>query len=156
MKLMTDAVFETSLQVTRLVRAEARRSRPAGLSLSEFRALASLNAFPDSTLTELAEYLGLQLPTASKLVDALFRAGNLTRREDDRDRRRSRLALTPSGRERVDLAMSAVREHLRQRLAAMSKEDQQLVLRAMNVLSPFVAPASASSAPLRAAERSTA
>ena len=73
MKVMADAVFETSLLVTRLVRAEARRSRPAGLSLSEFRALACLDVNPDSSLTDLAEYLGLQLPTASKLADGLVR-----------------------------------------------------------------------------------
>jgi DNA-binding MarR family transcriptional regulator len=151
---MTDAVFETSLLVARLVRAEARRSRPAGLSLSEFRALACLNAFPDCTLTELAEYLGLQLPTASKLADALYRAGNLTRREDERDRRRSRLALTPVGAERVEAAMAAVREHLRERLAPMPKEEQQLVLRAMNALERYVGPGATAPMASRAADRS--
>lgn len=138
---MADAVFETSLLVTRLVRAEARQSRPAGLSLSEFRALACLGTYPDCSLTDLAEYLGLQLPTASKLADLLVRRGQITRREDAADRRRNRLALTPPGRAKLDLAMAAVREHLQSRLSGLSSADQQVVVRAMQILGPLVRPA---------------
>lgn len=139
---MTDAVFETSLLVTRLVRAEARRSRPAGLTLSEFRALASLGSAPDSSLTDLAEYLGLKLPTTSKLVDVLVTRGEVSRREDAGDRRRNRLALTASGRAKLDVAMGLVRSHLEERLSGLSSADQELVLHAMEVLGPLVAPAS--------------
>lgn len=148
---MADAVFETSLLVTRLVRAEARRSRPAGLSLSAFRALAYVGSYPDCSLTDLAEYLGLQLPTASKLADLLVRRGEITRREDAADRRRNRMALTPAGRAKLDLAMGAVREHLQQRLSGLSAADQQVVLRAMEVLGPLVSPATSPSDPPHAA-----
>lgn len=148
MKLIADAVLDASLLVTRLVRAEARRSHPAGLSLSEFRALACLDAYRDSTLTELAEYLGVQLPTASKLADGLVRRGEITRREDAEDRRRNRLALTPAGQARLALAMGVVREHLGQRLAGLAAADQEVILRAMQLLEPLVAPgASATSSP---------
>ncbi|MGH7590335.1 MAG: MarR family winged helix-turn-helix transcriptional regulator [Gemmatimonadales bacterium] len=148
---MTDAVFETSLLVTRLVRAEARRSRPAGLTLSEFRALASLGSAPDSSLTDLADYLGLKLPTTSKLVDVLVTRGEVTRREDAGDRRRNRLALTNAGRAKLDAAMGLVRAHLEERLSGLSDADQQLVLHAMEVLGPLMAPvAPTSDAPDRA------
>lgn len=140
---MSDAVLETCLLVSRLIRAEARRNRPAGLTLSEFRALAYLEAYSGATLTELAEYVGLQLPTASKLVEALRKGGNLTRREDPADRRRTLLALTPKGKSRVDEAMRVVRAHLRDRLSGLSAEDQDLVRRAMAILEPLVAPAHA-------------
>ena len=148
---MTDAVFETALLVTRLVRAEARRSRPAGLSLSEFRALACVGTYPDCSLTDLAEYLGLQLPTASKLADLLVRRGEITRREDAADRRRNRMALTPAGRAKLDLAMGAVRQHLQQRLSGLSAADQQVVLRAMQILDPLVRPSASPSDPPHAA-----
>ena len=147
MKVMTDAVFETSLLVTRLVRAEARRSRPAGLSLSEFRALACLDANPDSSLTDLAEYLGLQLPTASKLADGLVRRGEITRRADAGDRRRNRLALTAIGRTKLAQAMATVRTHVGERLSGLSGADQQVVLKAMQILAPLVSPASSTDAP---------
>ncbi|MGB7211709.1 MAG: MarR family winged helix-turn-helix transcriptional regulator [Gemmatimonadales bacterium] len=137
---MTDAVFETALLVTRLVRAEARRSRPAGLTLSEFRALACLGSSPDSTLTDLAEYLGLKLPTTSKLTDVLVTRGEITRREDAGDRRRNRLALTDAGRAKLDVAMGQVRSHLEARLSGLSDADQQLVLHAMQVLGPLMVP----------------
>jgi DNA-binding MarR family transcriptional regulator len=140
---MSDAVLETCLLVSRLIRAEARRNRPAGLTLSEFRALAYLEACSGATLTELAEYVGLRLPTASKLVEALRKGGNLTRREDPADRRRTLLALTPKGKSRVDEAMRVVRAHLRERLSGLSPDEQDLVRRAMALLEPLVAPARA-------------
>ncbi|HEU4763432.1 MAG TPA: MarR family transcriptional regulator [Gemmatimonadales bacterium] len=140
---MSDAVLETCLLVSRLIRAEARRNRPAGLTLSEFRALAYLEAYSGATLTELAEYVGLRLPTASKLVEALRKGGNLTRREDPADRRRTLLALTPKGKSRVDEAMRVVRAHLRERLSGLSPDEQDLVRRAMALLEPLVAPARA-------------
>ncbi|MFI5235893.1 MAG: MarR family winged helix-turn-helix transcriptional regulator [Gemmatimonadales bacterium] len=147
MKALTESVLETSLLVARLIRTEARRSRPAGLSLSEFRALGYLSGYPDSTLTDLADYLGLQLPTASKVVDTLFKSGDLTRREDAVDRRRSRLALTEAGTTRVAIAMETVRTHLGQRLAGMSAADQRVVTRAMEILGPLVGPTPQSDAP---------
>mgnify|MGYP001544840976 CR=1 FL=1 len=145
MKVITDAVFETSLLVTRLVRAEARRSRPAGLSLSEFRALACLGTYPDCSLTDLADYLGLQLPTASKLADVLVKRGEITRREDAVDRRRNRLALTPIGRDKLDLAMGVVRAHLGERLSGLTAAEQQVVLKAMHILQQLMRPAASPS-----------
>ncbi|HEV2291882.1 MAG TPA: MarR family winged helix-turn-helix transcriptional regulator, partial [Gemmatimonadales bacterium] len=98
-----------------------------------------------------ADHLGLQLPTASKLADLLLRRGEITRREDLADRRRNRMALTPAGRAKLDLAMGAVRQHLQQRLSGLSAADQQAVLRAMQILDPLVRPAAASSDPPPAA-----
>ncbi|HEU4570706.1 MAG TPA: MarR family transcriptional regulator [Gemmatimonadales bacterium] len=143
---MGDAVLETCLRVARLVRAEARRHRPAGLSLSEFRALAYLGAYPGATLTELAEYVGLGLPTASKLVETLRRRGDLTRRADPADRRRSVLALTRQGKGRVDAAMRVVRAQMRRRLGGLTAAEARVVRRAMAILEPLMASAAGSAA----------
>src|SRR5262245_27948299 len=47
-------------------------------------------AFEDGlSVTELAERIGLSLPTTSQLVGELSRAGLVVRSEDERDRRRT-------------------------------------------------------------------
>lgn len=65
-------------------------------------------------VTGIAEALGVDQPRASKLVTAAVAAGLVRREADQADGRRSRLALTAAGRERL----AAVRELRRARFGA--------------------------------------
>ena len=85
--------------VMRAIRAELRRHRTADLSLAQFRTLAYLNSHAEVSLSEVAEHIGLSLPTMSKLVDGLLGRGLLTREEDPADRRRVILCLTERARQ---------------------------------------------------------
>jgi DNA-binding MarR family transcriptional regulator len=67
-----------------------------GLTLPQVLFLTRLRQAGGSTASELAERLNMSLPATSQLVDRLFRQGLLTRTEDEGDRRRKRLAATPS------------------------------------------------------------
>src|SRR5581483_3183536 len=87
------AVMDAGLLVSRFVRAELWRQKPAGLSLAQFRGLAYVNAYPDCAPSELADYLMLTRPAVTRLVDELVRRRVLGRRVDAEDRRRQTLAL---------------------------------------------------------------
>jgi DNA-binding MarR family transcriptional regulator len=50
------------------------------------------------SVKELSDRLGLSLPGASRIVDALMRRGWLERREDPDDRRMKRVRITDEGR----------------------------------------------------------
>ena len=134
------AVMETSLLVTRLVRADVRQHRPAKLSVSQFRGLAFLNAHPGASLSEMADYLGLTPPSTSKLVDELVRRKLMTRRTAQRDRRRSVLRLTARGQTSLRSAFDASQATLARLLAALSPAERTAVARAMELLRPVVTP----------------
>jgi DNA-binding MarR family transcriptional regulator len=68
----------------------------AGLTLPQVLFLTRLRQAGESTPSELAERLNISLPAVSQMVDRLFKLGFLTRREDEGDRRRKRLAVTPA------------------------------------------------------------
>jgi DNA-binding MarR family transcriptional regulator len=55
-----------------------------------------------STVGSLAAALGVDQPRASRLVARAIESGLLERRADQRDGRRSLLALTPAGRDKLD------------------------------------------------------
>ena len=62
------------------------------------------------SVKELSDRLGLSLPGASRIVDALMRRGWLERREDPDDRRMKRIGITDAGRvvlERIETARLA-------------------------------------------------
>jgi MarR family transcriptional regulator, organic hydroperoxide resistance regulator len=76
----------------------AEELRGRGVSLPVWRALAALGARPGETVTGLAEACLLQQPTMTKLLDRMVRDGLVTRAPDARDRRVTRVTLTPRGK----------------------------------------------------------
>jgi DNA-binding MarR family transcriptional regulator len=86
------------------------------------------------TIKQIAELLGRSMSVTSRLVDQLVERGLVSRREDERDRRAKRIAITESGRTLITTlerrraeAQVAVIEHL-------SPEEQADVARAMALL----------------------
>ena len=79
----------------------------AGLTLPQVLFLTRLRQAGESTPSELAERLNMSLPAASQMVDRLFKLGFLTRREDEGDRRRKRLAVTPAAERMLDKLIRA-------------------------------------------------
>src|SRR5258705_12979239 len=65
------AVLHAAQLVVRLVRAELQGGHPVNLTLTQIRTLDYLSANPDSSLSAVADYVGLALPSASVLIDGL-------------------------------------------------------------------------------------
>jgi DNA-binding MarR family transcriptional regulator len=69
-----------------------------GLTMPQVRVLFELVESGDRPAGELAEALSVAPPTVTGLTDRLVKQGLVERREDPRDRRVVRLALTEEGR----------------------------------------------------------
>jgi len=67
-------VLETVPLVMRTVRAEMRRRRTADLSVPQFRTLNFLNRQAGASLSQVAEHIGLTLPSMSLLVEGWWSA----------------------------------------------------------------------------------
>src|SRR6476620_5341442 len=80
--------------VMRSIRTQMRRQTSSELSVVQFRSLARASGTGGASVSEIAEHIGLTMPSASKLVDGLVRRGYLLRRSDPADRRRTLLAAT--------------------------------------------------------------
>ncbi len=140
------AVVDAGLAVSRLVRAQLRRTRPHGLTLPQIRALAFVNADPACAPSQLAEYLMLSRPAVTRLLDGLVRRKLVTRHPDPDDRRRLRLSLTSAGRVRLESYFRAARAIVATRLGALSPSDRRAVERAMRLVLPLMAAAPAEGA----------
>ncbi len=127
-------VLDVIPQVMRLIRAELREHRKAELSVTQFRSLAFLGRHSGASLSELAEHIGLALPSMSKLVDGLVERGLVTRQEDPADRRRVVLCVTAMGDESVCAARKATQDYLAGRLALLAPEERATVSSAMAAL----------------------
>ncbi|MBI4306112.1 MAG: MarR family transcriptional regulator [Chloroflexi bacterium] len=106
----------------RRIRKEMRQRTLLGLSVPQFRALNYLGRRPGTSLSELAEFLGLTPPSASKLVQKLVSYKVVARRVGQ-DRRRVRLTLTARGRAALDAARAETRQKLAESLEALSRKE---------------------------------
>lgn len=110
-------IMETVPAVMRFIRTEMRRRRGARISVPQWRTLALLGRAPGSSLSDVAEHLGVSRSTASVLVDRLVRRGLVERQRHPQERRRVRLSLTARGEALLARARAHTRARLVQRLA---------------------------------------
>ena len=78
----------------------------SGLSMTQSKALLELGGLGEATETrqvsDLAEVLGVSVPSMSRAVDGLVKKRLATRVEDSEDRRVQRIAITAKGKQLVD------------------------------------------------------
>ncbi|MCC7360036.1 MAG: MarR family transcriptional regulator [Anaerolineales bacterium] len=127
-------VLDVMPLVMRTVRAEMRRHRAPGLTVPHFRALAFLGNNAGASLSEVAEHVGLQLPSMSTLIDGLVTRGLVSRAPSATDRRRVTLNLTPSGQATLATSRRHSQDKLAARLASLSATEQATIMQAMQAL----------------------
>jgi DNA-binding MarR family transcriptional regulator len=127
-------VLEAVPMVMRVIRTEMRSHRGSDLSVPQFRVLVYLNRQEGASLSDIAEHMGLTLPSMSKMIDHLVARQLVTRRMDPGDRRRVTLASTALGRTAMQSAYKATESRLAARLAALPESERRTILKAMQVL----------------------
>jgi MarR family transcriptional regulator for hemolysin len=119
------------------IRTEMRSGHGSDLTIPQFRTLRFIQYNPDTSLSTLANHLGLTLPSVSKIVDVLVRQDLIGRREAINDRRKITLTLTSKG----DSILNAARINTHTRfvniLRCLSADELKIIHQAMNLLQPL-------------------
>jgi DNA-binding MarR family transcriptional regulator len=130
-------LMDVTPQIVQAIRVEMRRGRGSDLSVPQFRTLRFVQVHADSTLSNLADHLGLTLPSVSKLVDGLVKKGLLIRQEAANDRRYLSLALTPAGESIVNSARAGAQARLVEKLSCLSSDELEVIRKGMELLRPL-------------------
>lgn len=117
----------------RRIRSEMRRQTSEDLSVPFFRALHFLRDHPGASLSELAEAMGLTMPSASKLVQRLV-VKKVIERKVGEDRRRLQLTLTEDGRVALALARLETARRMEESLESLSPQELATVSAALRIL----------------------
>src|SRR4051812_27896856 len=129
-----DGLLETIPLLMRVIRTNVRTTAGAEFSVPQFRALAFLGRNQYAMLSDVAAFLGLTHPAASKLIDGLVDAKLVNRENHATDRRRISLELTSAGHRRYASVLSAAREFLSSAMDQLSDEDRAGVTTSMQTL----------------------
>ena len=104
------------------------------LSMPRLKALFGIACHGSLTIGGLARELGVSLPTASTLVEALVSNGYASRREDVVDRRRTLAELTPAGERLVTRLRAGSSNMLHQSLVRLEEDDLDALVRGLRAL----------------------
>lgn len=121
---------------TRWLRQARLMDDGSTLTSAQYSVLSTLGSHPDLSLTELARLELVSHPTMSRTIGVLIKQGFVLRRGDARDKRSTRLSLSPSGRDAyltVYARRLALIETVLSRLKPETIED---VLQALETLPP--------------------
>jgi DNA-binding MarR family transcriptional regulator len=113
------------------------------LSMSQLRALFLLDSEDaEYAVHELAELIGLSMAATGRALDHLFRAGLVSRREDEVDRRVKRIAITAKGRKAMGGIAAAKRSGLRSFVEGLEDSERESLSLALGpVLARHAGPA---------------
>jgi MarR family transcriptional regulator for hemolysin len=129
-------LMDTAPQIVQAIRVEMRRGRGSDISIPQFRSLAFIQRNPDSSLSDVAEHLGLTLPSVSKLVDGLVKQKLVSRLASTTDRRRLTLALTQAGTAIMNSSRTAAQAELAAKISSLSGAELETICKAMQLLRP--------------------
>ncbi len=133
------AILETVPVIIQAIRVEMRLERMHDLSVPQFRTLAYIARHPGCSLSDVAEFIGLTLPSMSVLINGLVEQGLVLRQTSLIDRRRVTLTLTEAGSEVYQRARQGTIAWLQRLLEPLSEEERQTIVRAMELLKPIFA-----------------
>lgn len=121
-----------------------------GITSAQFAAMRYMKLNPGRSVSDLAEALHTSRPAAANLSDRLVRQGLACRHEDEGDRRRVRLHLTPEGQEAYERVVEGAGGRFAAIAEAMGPEELGLLVRGVDA---FVAAALATGEPLNVCRR---
>ena len=128
-----DTASRLRFVVARLAR-QLRQQTLGDLTLTQWSALASVEAHEPVRIGDLAEREGVSPATATRVVAALEQHGVVARQADAADRRSWRVSLTEEGRSRLAEMRKVRTVRLAQRLSALAPADLEQLIDVLPVL----------------------
>jgi DNA-binding MarR family transcriptional regulator len=120
-------IMDTVPSMIRSIRSDMRKIGATTLSVSQFRTLDFLDRNPGSSLSDLAEHLGITSATASATVERLVQQNYVQREHHPHERRKIVLELTAAGNQHLQQARTQTRRRIAALLDSLTPEQMRQV-----------------------------
>lgn len=130
-RVLAEALRPALLRVSRRLRLEAQK---VGLSAQDALLLGHITKHPGIGVSALADAEKISRPTMSAHIKRLEAEGLVARSDDAADGRRSGLAITPAGLDKLEIIRATRNDWLATRLARLPADDRALLEAATGAL----------------------
>ena len=135
-----ERVLDVVPSLMQFLRQVGQTRRGRGVTVQQFRALAYLRRRPGDSLSDVADYLGLTPPTASRMIDALVKRGLAVREPVPGNRRQVQLRISRAGNRILDAAIDATLDEIERRLRTVSAQRRRRIVDALDDMSQIFEP----------------
>lgn len=108
-----------------------REVEAAGLTIAEWRVLASLTGREQESISTLTHLTLTKQPTLSKIIQRMEQQGLVQRHDTDADRRKTLVSLTAAGREKTQQHVQQAMRHQAEVLKPLSAKEAALLMRVL-------------------------
>ncbi len=131
----TFQLIELIFKIARLMKGEMSfKNALLNLSALQIQTLILLHRNKEATMSEIAEYFHTELPSATILINKLFKQRLVWRYSDREDRRIVRVALTRGGKQGLKQITDQRRKKLEKILSYLSEKDKANFLAILETL----------------------
>lgn len=126
-----DELMSLLLGVMRLMTTHLSREHKkdfSGSSPLHFQVLSYIKNRRDPLMREIAEFLLITPPSATSLVDSMATEGLIKRVPDKRDRRATRLSLTPKGTKFCGRTLKQMTNHAKEMFLCLTEDERQQLI----------------------------
>lgn len=116
------------------LRASMRSNIGDALSVPQFRCLGFIARNPACSVSDVAVFLGVTMPTASAMVDRLVRAAHVVAVTSTADRRRTELRVNAPGKALLDRIRAGARRDMAAELGEADAAELEAVQQALALL----------------------
>jgi DNA-binding MarR family transcriptional regulator len=135
MKNTTFELIEEMFKISRLMKEKMSFTNSLmHLSALQVHALMFLNYNKEATMSDIADYFRIELPSATSLVNKLCDQKLVKRYEDLKDRRLVKIVLTADGKILLEQAIRQRKSKLEKLLSYLSEEEKTGLLNILKTL----------------------
>lgn len=122
---VNESILERMFTISRLIRdGGVFHTQTNQLTLMQFQALIFVSKKQNVTMSDIANYFSITLPTTTTLVDKLIKSELITRESDEKDRRIVRIVLSKKGCDLLKEMKKARNKKLTRILSYLSEEER--------------------------------
>ncbi len=101
------------------------KSQFANLSMLQMQALFFVATNPNSTMSEIAKHFAIELPSATSLINKLYKIKLIERKREKEDRRKIYIVLTKNGVQLLKEAKKIRKQNIEKILSYLSQEEKE-------------------------------
>jgi len=101
----------------------AKSLRPLGVTVAQWRVLATLSNVDGCTINRLADLTVIDRTTLSRTLDRMEAGGLIARRQVENDKRSFEIRLAPGGRRALERIWPVVEYHNRRAIAGLTQRE---------------------------------
>lgn len=131
----TSELISQIFSVSRLIRESAKdREKIDPFSYLRLEALRYVSERKNPSMKDISDYLCITPPSATSLVNGLVKAKHLERLYDKDDRRIVRLAITQSGKKKLEAGFRDITKRMEKILSNLEEKERRDLIRILQKL----------------------